>query len=262
MILKEQVELTHDGVPDWIVTSVTYQEENKAQSWDNRMAQGDICIVRVYDGARQAEGWKNGSVPEGTFDKENIFWEQTLADTHAGNGLIYLCEKDGKNYLLIANYSMWQGTMNPTYQVIALDELGAEYVIDKASVVADINSLEGDFSVDELVAFTEKLDNWMKQGKLIAMTDVDQGRKISVGTLGFSMAKGQTFAITFHAWEIWNTLKEYINQEIAIAQTSSISSITVTYEYIPCAGMENLRESLTSLRKRFEVYMGWLENCQ
>ena len=257
VILTHQVELTHDGVPDWIVTSVTYQEENKASSWENRMTQGDLCIVRVYDGARQAESWKKGSVPEGTFDEENIFWEQALANAKDGNGAILLCERDGKHYLLLSNHSMWQGTMNPTYQVIALDELGSECVIDTANVAADINSLEGAFSVEDLMTYTEKLNGWMKDGQLIAMTDLTQGNRISSGTLGQSTYKGKTIAVTFEAWEIWNTLADYINSETALAQTSSIAPINVTFDYIPCTGMDTLRESLTSLRKRFEVYMDW-----
>ncbi|MBR3508951.1 MAG: hypothetical protein IKO03_09335 [Lachnospiraceae bacterium] len=257
VILTHQVELTHDDVPDWIVTSVTYQEENKATSWENRMMQGDVCIVRVYDGARQAESWKKGSVPEGTFDKENIIWEQALANAQTGNGIISLCEREGKHYLLLSNHGMWQGIMNPTYQVIALDTLGGENIIDTANVAADINSLEGAFSVEDLMTYTEKLNGWMKDGQLIAMTDLTQGNRISSGTLGQSTYKGKTIAVAFEAWEIWNELADCVNSEIAFAQTSSISPINVTQKYVPCTGMDNLRESLTSLRKRFEVYMEW-----
>ena len=259
ILLKTQAELTHDGVPDWIVTSVTYQEENRSLSWEQRMAQGELCVVRVYDGARQQSAWENGSIPEGTFGNENIYWEKGLADAHVGNGQILLYRKGGKSYLLISSASMWQGTMDASYEVIAMDEGGREFVIDSAKVMADINSLESAFSVDDLVEYTERLNEWAENSRLIAMTDDSLGRRVSVGTLGQSTSKGQSFAVTFDAWEIWKGLADSINQDVFAAQASSISPINITYDYVPCTGMGNLRESLTILRKRFEEYMEWQE---
>lgn len=263
ILLKTQAELTHDGVSDWIVTSVTYQEENKSLSWEQRMAQGEICFVRVYDGARQQSAWEEGNIPEGTFGKDNIYWEKGLADALAGNGQILLYGKDGKSYLLISSASMWQGTMDASYEVIAMDEGGREFVIDSAKIMVDVNSLdsasESAFSVDDLVEYTERLNEWTENSQLIAMTDDSLGRRVSVGTLGQSTSKGQSFAVTFDAWEIWTGLADNINQEVSAAQLSSISPINITYDYVPCTGMGNLRESLTILRKRFKEYMEWQE---
>ena len=256
VICRGQVWLNRNGTPDWIVTSVTYHDENRGEFWKKRMDQGEICIVRVYDGVRQESAWADGRVLEGYFDKESVIWEKTLADAHAGNGLIYLCEKNGKNYLLTADYSMWQGIMEPEYKVLAFDEDGREYTVDSARTVADVNSLEGAFSVDELVEFTEKMDEWLQNGTLIALTDIDHGRRIRKGVLGELVPLGYQ-AEAFEAWEIWQTLADTINQFIYDGQISSIAPLTVPYEYIPCSGMENLRESLTSLRKRFEVFFEW-----
>lgn len=247
IISRKKADLNQDGVPNWVVTSVTYQEENRNVSWKDRLTQGEICFIRVYDGATQEQSWKNKEVAQDAFDKKSVLWEKTLADAHAGNGMIFLCEKDGKNYLLEENHAMFQGIKDAEYSVFALDELGQMRKVDSARVTdISLAAPEDTLNVSDMVRYTEKLNEWTKNAKLLVSADVDQGTQI-----------GGKYDVT----EIWQDVYATVEQLYAMINYEDSRLGSEIPEIIPLQGTTNLKESLNSLNACWTACAEYVKYC-
>lgn len=266
VLYVDQADLTRDGTQDLIVTSVTFGEENKALPWNSRMEQGEICFVRVYDGNSLADGmaYNPGTYAKtGGFHATQAIWEHALADVHVGNGMVLVCEKDGKSYLLTGGYPMGQGDLVPWYEVIALGGNGEEYVLDEAETFVSMNNLGEDFPVEDMAAFTEKLDQWIGKGRLIALTDAYLGVRISVnGGIGQwkTTAAGNGKQAKFNAWEIWAGLYHGVEQNVFEAMADSREAFSGAPKLIALTGMGNLRESLSSLNENWKAWADWWQS--
>lgn len=227
VILEQYADLTRDGVKDVIVTSVTYHEENKNLSWKERMGQYEGCIVRVYNGA----------------DPQNAIWEKELADAHAVNGMILLCKKDGREYLLTGSMSMYQGILDPEYRVFSLGESGTEYEVDAGRTSASVTAPEDVWDMEAMVSYTKKLDAWTKDATLLALTDVDFDDRIG----------GR-----FDASESWKYLYSSVQEfkdAIEYGEGQLESNIP---DVIPLRGMSNFEESLNSLHACWKKCAEWI----
>ena len=228
-------DLTRDGIDDAIVTSVSYQEETKNLSWEKRMDQGDVCFVRVYDG--EGADFSQG------FTAEQALWTRTLSDDKYGNGFVFLCEKNGKSYLLTGDHTIWNGDMTPNFTVLVMGPYNV-YEMDSAETFVDMNGAESVWSVDDMVAFTEKLNDWISDAKLIAYVDLYGGRRISEKT--------------FHAWEIWSSWNNVLNREIKNAKASKVLPLLGQEESVTLSGMENLRSELSKMNRNWRMLADWI----
>lgn len=215
IISKEYADLTRDGINDVIVTSVTYHEENKDQSWKQRMEQYETCLVRVYDGA----------------NVENVIWESQLADAHTGNGMILLCKRDGKDYLLTGSSTMFQWVQVAEYRVFSVGEYGTVYEVESGNSSAEVATPEDVMDVEAMVAYVKRLDAWTKDARLLALTDVEFDDRIG----------GK-----YDAAETWKYLYLTVEEMKSALQYGSDKLIDIP-AIVPLKGMTNLEESLTSL---------------
>ncbi|MCR5458453.1 MAG: M56 family metallopeptidase [Acetatifactor sp.] len=247
IISSEKADLNMDGVPDWVVTSVTYQEENRDVSWKDRLTQGEICFIRVYDGAKQEQSWKNKDVAQDAFDRNCVLWEKTLAKAHAGNGMVFLCEKDGKNYLLEENHSMFQGIKDAEYSVFAFDELGQMRKIETAKVTnISLATPEDTLDVLKMETYTSTLDEWIRDARLLVSADVDQGVQI-----------GGKYDVT----EIWKDLYAIVEELYAMINYEDSRLGSEIPKIIPLKDVTNLKESMNSLNACWMACAEYVKYC-
>lgn len=161
IINERQADLNGDGFPETLVTSVTYKEADRDLPLNERLKQGEVCYIRVYNGTPQMDQFVY--VPEqyektGGYNADVAIWELMLSDDPDGYGLLYLCHKNGENCLLIYDRESQQGAEGPKYHVFRLTVDGMEFLIDR----------------------TDNLNDYVRGGELIAMMDEDSGLKIPV----------------------------------------------------------------------------------
>ena len=233
-----KADLTHDGVEEEIVISVTSPgEDSNISDYTELLQSGEVCYVRVYrteDGVYDPEQWNC----TGGYCVNAALWESmALAHAHAGNGMVYLVNREGRQYLLTGSAGIWQGVFVAEYQVIQLNEdVDMPYIVEEAEITLDLNSdrvgdIESAFSIDEMVNFTEHWDEWTQSGKLLVRTDVEEKSMIAV-----------TGRERFDAWEIWKPVEKIINEEVSLLDGAP--------KQVALHNMTSLREALISMKER------------
>lgn len=163
----EKRDVTHDGVADYIVTSMTYDtadvDMNAAQS--ERITQqimyGLVC-VKVYEGDNASD----------TYSEEKLLWSQEYSRVHTGNGQLSVVRMDDKDYLLTSSLWAGQGFAAWEFEVFSLNEMGDKEVIDKQSVEFKLN--EDDSADEECYAeYNHSLEEYIADGILIVACDID-----------------------------------------------------------------------------------------
>ena len=243
VILEQYADLTRDGVKDVIVTSVTYHEENKNQSWQERMNQYEGCVVRVYNGAYEGNVDKEQYADKGGYNVANAIWKRELADAHAVNGMVLLCKKDGKDYLLTGSSAMFQGVLDPEYHVFTLGEAGMEYEVETGRCSASVTAPEDVWDVEAMVNYAKKLDAWTKNATLLALTDVEYDDRIGG---------------TFDASESWKCLYSTVQEIRDAMEYSGDQPGDAIPKIIPLKGMSNFEESLNSLHACWKACAEWI----
>lgn len=244
VILEQYADLTRDGVKDVIVTSVTYHEENKNQTWKERVEQYESCIVRVYNGAYEGNVDKETYANTDGYNVANAIWERVLADAHAGNGMVLLCKKDGKDYLLTGSIGMWQGVLEPEYRVFSLGDAGSEYEIETGKVTASVTVPEDVWDVEAMISYTKKLDVWTKNATLLAFADVELDERIG----------GK-----FDATESWKHLYASVQEFRDAIEYSGDQPGKAIPKIVPLQGMSNLETSLNSLHECWRACAEWIK---
>jgi len=96
-------------------------------------------------------------------------WSEQLSTSHAGWGSLFLCELDGKEYLLRYNPGMWQGYCTYTYTLFTL-EGGVEKAYQTKTLEFDINGTKA-LDVPEMVAFADEVNALIEKSILLLNTD-------------------------------------------------------------------------------------------
>ena len=98
----EKRDITHDGVKDYIVTSMTYNSaymdvDTTLEYKIKQQVMYDIVCVKVYKGRNTSD----------TYSEEQLLWSQEYSRVHVGNGQLSVVRIDDKDYLLTSN--LWAG---------------------------------------------------------------------------------------------------------------------------------------------------------
>lgn len=109
---------------------------------------------------------------------EIIYCDDSLAGAHVGWGSYYLYEKNDACYLFYYNAYDIQGSSDYVYRIYSFAE-GEPKCIEEGNIMypsgygdeSDFNLIRGWVNVDELVAFAEKVNDYMEHSCLIVSTD-------------------------------------------------------------------------------------------
>ena len=161
----EKRDITHDGVEDYIVTSMSYDTSilDRSVSLEERIEQQifyDIISVKIYEGQQNAD----------TYREENLLWSQDYSRVHTGNGQLSIVQVNGKDYLLTSSLYGGQGYATWNYEVFSLNSAGEKNMIDEQSVEFEMNTEDSKESVDE---FKSLIGNYIDDGILIVACDID-----------------------------------------------------------------------------------------
>lgn len=164
-INTEKRDVTHDGVADYIVTSMTYDsaymDEDAALA--DRVAQQimyDVICVKVYEGLDTSD----------TYSEEQLLWSQEYSRVHVGNGQLSIVQKDGKDYLLTSSLWGGQGAAAWDYEVFSLNELGEKEAIGGRSIEFEIGE---ESTASSCTEFKQSLEEYISDGILIVACDID-----------------------------------------------------------------------------------------
>lgn len=161
----EKRDVTHDGVEDFIVTSMKYDPSIIDPNLPLRekitqQIRYDVVNVSVYDG--------QGSPT--AYSEKQLLWSQDYSWVHVGNGQVSIVQVDGKDYLLTSNLWAGQGAARWTFEIFSLNTTGEKETVDQQTIEFTV----GDEDVTgERVAFREAINQYIGTGVLIAALDVD-----------------------------------------------------------------------------------------
>ena len=117
-------------------------------------------------------------------------WSQDLGTTHAGEGAVFLCTLDGKEYLL--EYSPWVGQGMAAYRYFLIDfQDDTRHVVQKKEVEFKLYTQD---HVEERIAFMDEVNTLIEQSQVIMST---LGGEAVVGLTSaeeFKMTEEQLYA--------------------------------------------------------------------
>lgn len=161
----EKRDVTHDGVLDYIVTSMEYdpvyiEKDSILQERITQQIMYDVVAVNIYEGQNNSD----------TYSEENLLWSQEYSRVHVGNGQLSIVQMEGKDYLLASSLYGGQGVATWDYEVFSLKGTGEKEVIDKQSVNFEIGT---DDSAESYKEFQSSLNRYINNGILIVACDID-----------------------------------------------------------------------------------------
>ncbi len=179
MVNVIEADLTHDGVDDYIVTSIRgmYGTEKKytngqdvEEFFNNSL---ELCYVRVYSGG--------GKSTVNEFYSDDCIWWQEFATARPGNRFVVLVKDGGKNYLMTGMLNEQQGTGDYKYEVLDLGDLPEN--IDLYSVGFATENPEGrgipmpQKKRSQVVPdFRTHIEKWFDGANLIVAFDLSVGK--------------------------------------------------------------------------------------
>lgn len=172
-------DVTHDGIEEWIVTSVEYMEEQEDMDVKALSDSYVLGHVRVYEGNTVQNGYEQGY----------CIWEREFAVSRPGNVQISVVERENLLYLLTSYLGFQQGSLSYSYDVFSLDADGRVFMEDAQQLNYDVGmdeemNLENDTVLQELIGiFRGHIAGWLGNAVLIVATDVNtpEGTFISEG---------------------------------------------------------------------------------
>ncbi len=134
-------DLNHDGADEIIVINVSaWERENRA-----RMA--------VYE-------------QSGT-----ILFNRDLYGAHAGWGNYFLCEQDGRDYLLEFMPTMYQGYATYSWKLMDFDANNELRIVEEDSIEFTVNPQQFDFDIDAILSFMEGAEHMIRPAMLLVSTE-------------------------------------------------------------------------------------------
>lgn len=192
-------DVTHDGVEDRIVTSIsclTLCEASAAEGAQEQAAdeitpaqllnQGEICYVRVYDGKYIETSYNEAQyAATGGYATECAIWQKELANAHVGNGQVFLLEQEGLAYLVEASDYFGQGAASYSYAVLSLDEERRIFTAKENAYSFDTNEgflmqhPEDAYDAQKMEAYVKDFKTILDNAILLAATDVSKEPRIT-----------------------------------------------------------------------------------
>ena len=232
----EKRDITHDGVADYIVTSMTYDpaymdaNATLAGKIEQQVMLDSVC-VKVYEGSNTSD----------TYREEQLLWSQEYSSVHAGNGQISVVRMDDKDYILTSDLWAGQGFATWQFEVFSLNEMGDKEVIDKQTIGFELQ--EDTFADEECyVEFIHSLREYINDGILIVACDADLEQQLirtqesqyiprdyySNVFVKFSNVEDEQEQYTENTVESTEENTEKPIAETTMVDTSKVSSIVVT----------------------------------
>lgn len=97
-------------------------------------------------------------------------WSEEFATAHVGWNSLFLCEIDGKDYLLRYNPTMYQGAGSYHYELFTLDKDGRESIKKGRSLDFVMNGMQR-FDVVEMNAFAQEINQLLGHSTLLLSTE-------------------------------------------------------------------------------------------
>lgn len=97
-------------------------------------------------------------------------WSEEFATAHVGWNSLFLCEMDGKDYLLRYNPTMFQGAGSYHYELFTLDKNGSENVKQSRSLDFVVNGMKM-FDVGEMNSFAQEINQLLSHSTLLLSTE-------------------------------------------------------------------------------------------
>lgn len=159
----EKYDITHDGIPDYIVTSMQYNPADMETGFtqQERIMQQimyDVICVNVYEGKENSN----------EYSENDLLWSHEYSRVHVGNGQLSIVRIDGNDYLLTSSLYVGQGIATWDYEVFSLDRNGESNVLDKQSVEFAIED-----SAESYKELQTSLNRYIENGILIVACDID-----------------------------------------------------------------------------------------
>ena len=190
----EKRDVTHDGVADYIVTSMTYDPAfvDANASLSDRIdmhIRYELVRVNVYEGQE----------PSDTYREENLLWSHNFSSVHVANGQLSIVQWKGQDYLLLSNLWGGQGTAGWSYEVFSLNDSGEKQVLDKKSIEFE---MEEGSSAEGYGEFQHSLEQYIADGTLIVACDMDMEQQL-VRTEGITCIPRDYYRDAFAKYDDW-----------------------------------------------------------
>lgn len=134
-------DLNHDGQPETLSLDKSNMDIDR----------GDYVTLRVLDSTGKA------------------LWSEDAGPSHAGWNSLFLCELDGKSYLLRYNPGMWQGSCVYTYNLFTI-EGGKEKDFKTKTLLFDLNGTTP-LDVPEMLAFADEINALLEKSTLLLSSE-------------------------------------------------------------------------------------------
>ncbi len=214
----EKSDITHDGVADYIVTSMTYNPMymDASTALPDRIAQQimfDVIHVKVYEGQDSSD----------TYSEDNLLWSYEFSRVHVGNGQLSIVQWKGQDYLLLSNLWGGQGIAGWDYEVFSLSESGEKQVVDEQAVTFE---MEEGSSAEGYEEFQRSIEQYIFDGILIVACDIDMEHQM-VRT-GESKYRPQDYYS--HAFSKYDYEEVSMENEYAGFSINDLQNVTMTME--------------------------------
>ncbi len=214
----EKSDITHDGVADYIVTSMTYNPMymDASTALPDRIAQQimfDVIHVKVYEGQDSSD----------TYSEDDLLWSYEFSRVHVGNGQLSIVQWNGQDYLLLSNLWGGQGIAGWDYKVFSLSESGEKQVVDEQAVTFE---MEEGSSAEGYEEFQRSLEQYIFDGILIVACDIDMEHQM-VRT-GESKYRPQDYYS--HAFSKYDYEEVSMENEYAGFPINDLQNVTMTME--------------------------------
>lgn len=163
-INAEKYDVTHDGIPDEIITSLEYDpafaDVDTAQQEMEQQLKVGFLRVEVFRG-KENPADRN---------KEHAIWAGEYSSAHTGNGQLSIVHKDGQDWMLTSSLNTGQGFAALEYKIFSLDQNGQEEILDKQS--AEFEMIQRELP-DAYKEFQASLNQYTEDGILLIACDID-----------------------------------------------------------------------------------------
>lgn len=161
----EKSDVTHDGVADYIVTSMTYHaadmdEHTSLEEKIEQQVKYDIVSVKVYEGDSASD----------TYQEERLLWSHDYSSVHMGNGQVSIVKRNGQDYLLTSSLWCGQGLAAWEYEVFSLDAQGEKKVLENQELTFDVNDKQ---HPADYAAFQDAIKEYYADSILLVACDAD-----------------------------------------------------------------------------------------
>ncbi|WP_409968419.1 hypothetical protein RFF05_00265 [Bengtsoniella intestinalis] len=155
VIHTQMADVTHDGIPDIIETTISVHSEYVDKDLQALLNQTYPCDIAVYDPI---------------LSTNTPIYEQSYGAPHTGNGQLSLAEIDGLSYLLEGSLYTGQGYYTFAHSIFSLDSQGNRQVKAEDSTEGQIS--DGD-AASKINTYFSNLTPWVERATAIAILDIN-----------------------------------------------------------------------------------------